>query len=87
MNCKLARGGFRKFLCETDTLINRIKVFLEINYVVGVLQIACKMGVSKAKEVEFTTGLPLLQGKNNLIEFKLIDGIPVNIYAGVSFLL
>ncbi len=85
MNCKLARGGFRKFLCETDTLINRIKVFLEINYVVGVLQIACKMGVSKAKEVEFTTGLPLLQGKNNLIEFKLINGIPVKFMLGCHF--
>lgn len=45
------------------------------------LQIACKMGISRARQVEFTT----FAGKNNLIEFKLIDDIPVNNYTGVSF--
>ncbi len=49
------------------------------------LRIACKMGVSRAMEVEFTIGLLLLQGKN-LIELKLIDGISVNIYTGCHFL-
>jgi hypothetical protein len=35
--------------------------------------------------VNYTIGLPLLQEKN-LIELKLIDGIPVNIPIGVPFL-
>jgi hypothetical protein len=43
------------------------------------------MGLFRAKEVNFTTGLPLLQEKK-LIELKLIDGIPVNIPIGVPFL-
>ena len=33
------------------------------------------MGVSGAKEVKFTTGLPLLQVEKELIELKLIDGV------------
>jgi hypothetical protein len=42
------------------------------------------MGISRAREVNFTTGLPLLQEKK-LIELKLIDGILVNIFIGVPF--
>jgi hypothetical protein len=38
-----------------------------------------EIGNSRAKEVNYTIGLPLLQEKN-LIELKLIDGIPVNSY-------
>ena len=45
----------------------------------------CKMGFSGAKEVKFNTGLPLLQEKN-LIELKLIDGVPTNKAVGAPFL-
>ena len=40
------------------------------------------MGVSGAKEVKFTT----FAGRKNLIELKLIDGIPINISVGMPFL-
>ena len=46
------------------------------------LKKACKMGVSGAKEVKFTT----FAGRKNLIELKLIDGVPANITAGMPFL-
>ena len=41
----------------------------------------CKMGVSGAKEVKFTT----FAGRKNLIELKLIDGVPANISVGGHF--
>ena len=40
------------------------------------------MGVSGAKEVKFTT----FAGRKNLIELKLIDGVPANISVGMPFL-
>ena len=42
------------------------------------------MGVFSAKEVKFTTALPLLREK--IIELKLIDGLPVNNPIGMPFL-
>ena len=44
------------------------------------------MGVSGAKEVKFTTGLPLLQEEKINIELKFIDGVPANITVGMPFL-
>ena len=41
------------------------------------------MGVSGAKEVKFTT----FAGRKNLIEFKLIDGVPANKAVGMHFYL
>lgn len=46
----------------------------------------CKMGAFGAKEVKFTTDLPLLQRDKNLIDIKLIGGIPINITVGCRFL-
>ena len=46
------------------------------------LKKACKMGVSGAKEVKFTT----FAGIKNLIELKLIDGVPANKAVGMPFL-
>ena len=39
------------------------------------------MGVSGAKEVKFTT----FAGRKNLIELKLVDGVPANISVGMPF--
>ena len=39
------------------------------------------MGVSGAKEVKFTT----FAGRKNLIELKLIDGVPANRAVGMPF--
>lgn len=41
------------------------------------------MGISGAKEAKFTTFVE----RKNLIEFKLIDGVPINITVGGPFLL
>ena len=46
------------------------------------LKKACKMGVFGAKEVKFTT----FAGRKNLIELKLIDGVPANKAVGMPFL-
>ena len=43
---------------------------------------ACKMGVSGAKEVKFTT----FAGRKKLIELKLIDGVATNRAARMPFL-
>lgn len=40
------------------------------------------MGVSGAREVKFTT----FAGRKNIIELKLIDGVPANITVGMPFL-
>ena len=40
------------------------------------------MGVSGAREVKFTT----FAGRKNIIELKLIDGVPANITVGTPFL-
>ena len=42
----------------------------------------CKMGVSRAKEVKFTT----FAGRENLKGLKLIDGVLANISVGMPFL-